>query len=230
MHESRRDAVARLLEPAALVEQLPEPRAIAIGIGIVIVLLGIAGTWVGTDAFQGEGSTADRLFNLVNEKTVPAFFSGAVLLAGGLCSLIAARVRLHGERGVWIAFGALLVLMSADEVVQIHERIETWTGVDWQQPYAVVALGAAVIWFKILRRVDSLPRTLLITGAVAWAISFGLEDAQYDSSDHRAAGFTPMAISEELLEMVGSTMFLLALVIALKANARPAREERAGYA
>lgn len=230
MHASRRDAVTRLLEPAALIEQLPEPRLIAILVGIVIVLLGVAGIWVGTDAFQGEGSTADRLFNLVNEKTIPAFFSGALLLAGGLCSLLAARVRLHGERGLWIAFGALLVLMSADEVVQIHERIETWTGVDWQQPYAFVALGAAVIWFKILRRVDSLPRALLIIGAICWAISFGLEDAQYNSLDHRVSGFTAMAISEELLEMIGSTLFLLALVVALKAGVRGAREARARYA
>ena len=230
MRESRRDAVARLLEPAALVEQIPEPRSIAIWLGIVIALLGVAGALVGTGAYQGEGSTWDRLFNLVNEKTIPTFFSGALLLAGGLCSLIAARVRLHGERGLWIAFGALLVLMSADEVVQIHERIETWTGVDWEQPYAVVALGAAVIWFKILRRVDPLPRALLIIGAICWAISFGLEDAEYDSADDRVSAFTTLAISEEVLEMIGSTLFLLALVIALKASARAAPEARARYA
>ena len=230
MRESRRDAVARLLEPAALVEQLPEPRSIAIWLGIVIALLGVAGALVGTDSFQGEGSTWDRLFNLVNEKTIPTFFSGAVLLAGGVCSLIAARVRLYGERGLWIAFGALLVLMSADEVVQIHERIETWTGVDWEQPYAFVALGAAVIWLKILRRVDPLPRALLIIGAICWAISFGLEDAEYDSSDDRVEGFAALAISEEVLEMIGSTLFLLALVIALKAGARAAGEARARYA
>jgi hypothetical protein len=108
-------------------------------------------------------------------------------------------------------------------VVQIHERIETWTGVDWEQPYLVVALGAAVIWFKILRRVDPLPRALLIIGAVCWAISFGLEDAEYDSADDRVSGFTTLAISEEVLEMIGSTLFLLALVVALKASAAGVR-------
>ena len=213
-----------MLEPVALIERLPEPPQIAIALGIVIVLLGIAGTLVGTDAYQGEGSIWDRLFNLVNEKTIPAFFSGAVLVAGGLVSLVAARARLYGAHRLWIAFGALLLLMSADEVIQIHERIETWTGIDWQQPYAVVALGAAFIWFKMLRLMEPGPRLMLIVGAVCWAISFGLEDAQYDSSDHRASGFTPMAISEELLEMAGSSLFLLALVVALKAHARRAPE------
>jgi hypothetical protein len=114
--------------------------------------------------------------------------------------------------------------MSADEVVQIHEKVETWTGIDWQQPYAFVALGAAFVWFKMLRAMESGPRLLLILGAVAWAIAFGLEDAQYDSQDHRVAAFTPMAIGEELLEMAGSSLFMLALVVALKAHARRAPE------
>jgi hypothetical protein len=216
-----------VLEPSSLVERLPEPGEIAVALGIAIVLLGIAGAVVGTDAYQGEGSLADRAFNLVNEKTVPTFFSGAILLAGGLCSLLAARVRLYGMHRLWIAFGALLIFMSADEVVQIHEKVETWTGVDWEQPYAFVAIGAAVVWFKILRRVERLPRLLLIYGAIGWGLSFVLEDAEYDSNDDRVSGFTTMAISEEVLEMAGSSLFLLALVIALKAQARAAAQPAA---
>ena len=215
------------MEPNSLVERLPEPAEIAIALGIAIALLGIAGIVVGTDAYQGEGSIWDRLFSLVNEKTIPAFFSGAVLVAGGLVALIAARVRLYGRHGLWIAFGALLIFMSTDEVVQIHEKVETWTGIDWQQPYAVVAVGAAVIWFKILRLMEPVPRLLLFLGAVAWGIAFALEDAQYDSQDHRVPAFTPEAISEELLEMAGSSLFMIALVVALKAHARRAPEPAA---
>lgn len=216
MPESRREAIERLTEPDSLVQRLPEPGEIAIALGITIVLLGIAGAVVGTDAYQGEGSIWDRMFNLVNEKTVPTFFSGAILFAGGLCSILAARVRLYGMHGLWIAFGALLIFMSADEVVQIHEKVETWTGIDWEQPYAVVAIGAAFVWFNVLRRMERLPRLLMIYGAVGWAVSFVLEDAEYDSSDDRVSGFTPMAITEELAEMAGSSLFLIALVIALK--------------
>ena len=69
--------------------------------------------------------------------------------------------------------------MSADEVVQIHEKVETWTGIDWEQPYAFVALGAAVVWFNILRRDGAAAAArCMIFGAVGWAISFGLEDAR----------------------------------------------------
>jgi hypothetical protein len=220
--ESRREALDQLIEPNSLVARLPEPGEIAIALGIAIALLGIAGAVVGTDAYQGEGSIWDRMFNLVNEKTVPTFFSGAVLFAGGLCSMVAARVRLYGMHRLWIAFGALLIFMSADEVVQIHEKVETWTGVDWEQPYLVVAIGAAVIWFNVLRRMERLPRSLMIYGAIGWALSFVLEDAEYNSSDDRVSGFTPMAIGEELFEMAGSSLFLIALVIALKRQQREA--------
>jgi len=194
------------------------------------VLLGIAGAAVGTDAYQGEGSIWDRLFSLANEKTVPAFFSGAVNLAGGLCAMVAARARLYGMHRMWIAFGILLTFMAVDEVVQIHERIETWTGVDWEQPYAVIALGGAFVWFNIVRRMEPFPRWLMIGGALGWMISFGLEDAEYDSADHRAAGFTAMTVIEELAEMAGSGLWLLAIVVALKAHARAAAEPAGRYA
>jgi hypothetical protein len=216
MRESRRQSLDAALEPNALVARLPEAHELAIALGIGIALMGIAGLIVGTDTYQGEGSLADRMFNLANEKTVPTFFSGAILFAGGLCSLLAGRVRVYGTSGWWIAFGAFLIFMSADEVVQIHEKVETWTGVDWEQPYAVVALGAAVVWFNLVRRMDNQLRLFMVCGAIGWMISFVLEDAEYNSLDHRVSGFTAMNTVEELAEMAGSSLWLIAIVIALK--------------
>jgi len=222
MRDRRRESLEAALEPNTLVRRLPEPRDFAIALGIGIVLMGIAGTIVGTDAYQGEGSLADRMFNLANEKTVPSFFSGAILLAGGLCALIAGRLRVLGTRGWWYGFGAFLVFMSADEVVQIHEKVETWTGVDWEKPYAFVALGAAVVWFNLVRRMDNQLRILMACGAIGWMISFVLEDAEYDSMDHRVSGFTAMDTIEELAEMAGSSLWLITIVILLKRHQRRA--------
>ncbi len=57
---------------------------------------------------RARGRSGTGMFNLVNEKTIPAFFSGAVLVAGGLVSLVAARVRLYGmHAGVDRVRGAL---------------------------------------------------------------------------------------------------------------------------
>ena len=213
--EYDRAGMARRPEPSVVIDRLPQPTVIAAALAAAIAVLGVAGAIVGTDAFQDEGSIADRLFNLVNEKTIPTFFSGALLAAGGLCALLAAQSRLYGLHRTWLAFAALLLLMALDEVIQIHERIETWTGIDWQQPYAVVLVVAAVVWWRLLRVVDRDSRAMLIGGAVAWVIAFALEDIQYDSNDDRVSGFGAMAISEEILEMIGSTLFLLAVVVAL---------------
>jgi hypothetical protein len=222
MRASRRESLEAALEPNAVVARLPEAREFAIALGIGIALMGIAGVIVGTDTYQGEGSLADRMFNLANEKTVPTFFSGAILLAGGLCSLLAGRLRVYGTRGWWIGFGAFLIFMSTDEVVQIHEKVETWTGIDWEKPYAFVALGAGVVWFNLVHRMENQLRLLMVGGAIGWAISFGLEDAEYDSLDHRVSGFTAMNTVEELAEMAGSSLWLIAIVIALKRHQRRA--------
>lgn len=216
MRESRRKSLEAALEPNTLAARLPEPRDFAIALGIGIVLMGIAGLIVGTDTYQGEGSLADRMFNLANEKTVPTFFSGGILLAGGLCALNAGRLRVYGTRGWWFGFGAFLIFMSADEVIQIHEKVETWTGIDWEEPYAFVALGAAVVWFNLVRRMENQLRILMVCGAIGWMISFGLEDAEYNSLDHRVSGFTAMNTVEELAEMAGSSLWLIAIVIAMK--------------
>ena len=223
MRDTRRESLEAALEPNTLVRRLPEPRDFAIALGIGIVLMGIAGLIVGTDTYQGEGSLADRMFNLANEKTVPTFFSGGILLAGGLCSLNAGRLRVYGTRGWWFGFGAFLIFMSADEVIQIHEKVETWTGIDWEKPYAFVALGAAIVWFNLVRRMDNQLRVLMVCGAIGWAISSALEDAEYDSQDHRVSGFTAMNTVEELAEMAGSSLWLIAIVIAMKRHQQRTR-------
>jgi hypothetical protein len=216
MQATRIKPLVELTEPTTVVRRLPEPREFALALGIGIVLMGVAGVIVGTDAYQGQGSLADRMFNLANEKTVPTFFSGAILLVGGLCALTAGRLRVLGTRGWWIGFGVFLIFMSADEVVQIHEKVETWTGIDWEEPYTFVALGAAVVWFNLVRRMDNQLRLLMLGGAMGWMISFGLEALEYNSADQRTSGFTAMNTVEELAEMAGSSLWLITIVILLK--------------
>jgi hypothetical protein len=200
-----------------LVERLPEPRVAAAVAAVAIAALGVAGTVVGTEAIPNQGPVSHSPFHLINERTIPAFFSGALLGAGALLAFLAARLEPRGERLSWTVFGLVLLLMSADEVAEIHERLETWTGTDWQQIYLPVAALAAVAWWRIVKHVRGAARVMLVAGAVAWTIAFGLEDAQYDSRDRRVDLFEPMAITEEVLEMAGSALFGLALLTALRA-------------
>jgi hypothetical protein len=205
----------------SVVERLPDVRLIAAGIGVVIVIFGVAGTIVGTGATPGKGVHSHSPFHLINERTIPAFFSAALLAAGGAAAYVAGSWRVSGARTEWLIFGFVLFLMGLDEVGQLHEKVEKWTGTDWQTVYLPVFLGAAVVWWRLMRVIDRDLRVLLAGGAVAWAISQALEFLQYDSQDRRVAGFEPMAITEEMLEMVGSTLFLLAIVVALRRSLEP---------
>ena len=195
--------------------RLPDPRLIAIVAGVAIVILGIAGTIVGTGATPGKGPHSHSPFHLINEKTIPAFFSAVLLGLGAVAAYMAGLLRVRGEHAAWFGFALLLLVMSADEVAQLHEKAEKYSDIDWQTVYVPVFAGAAWVWWRLVKAVEGIPRALLFGGAVAWGISQVLELVQYGDNDVRVAAFAPMAISEEILEMAGSTMFLLAAVILL---------------
>jgi hypothetical protein len=185
------------------------------------VILGIAGTIVGTDATPGQGFDTYSPFHLLEEKTIPAIFSAGLLGLAAVAAYMAGLLAVRGERGVWFGFALLLLLMSMDELAQLHEKVEKYTDIDWQTAYIPVFAGAAWIWWKLIRAVDGTPRLLLIGGAAAWAFAQFLEFVQYGSGDERVELFEPMAITEEILEMIGSTMFLLAVVILLRPRPAP---------
>ena len=191
---------------------------IAVVAGIAIAILGVAGTIVGTDATPGQGFDSDSPFHLLEEKTVPAIFSAGLLGLGAVAAYMAGLLRIRGEHAAWFGFAALLLVMSMDEVAQLHEKTEKYTGIDWQTVYIPVFAAAAWVWWRLVRATEGVSRALLVGGAAAWAFAQFLELVEYGDNDQRVELFEPMAITEEILEMAGSTMFLLAVVILLRAH------------
>lgn len=191
---------------------------IAVVAGVLIAILGVAGTIVGTDATPGQGFDSDSPFHLLEEKTIPAFFSAVLLGLGAVAAYMAGLLSVRGERGAWFGFALLLLLMSMDEVAQLHEKVEKYSDIDFQTAYIPIFAAAAWVWWRLIRAVEGVPRALLVGGAAAWAGSQFLELVQYGDDDERVELFEPMAITEEILEMIGSTMFLLAVVILLRAT------------
>ena len=155
------------------------------------------------------------LFDLDREGRPPAAFSGAVLVAAGVLGWLigdtAAEVKFRGR---WRAIATLLVFLGVDEVLTIHESLADVTGVFWQILYVPIGLLAGVIWLMVLSRLPrgSRERLLFVGAPLAWLISQVLEAIQRDPDE--VSGYAIMATAEESLEMVGSTMFLLALLIA----------------
>jgi hypothetical protein len=205
----------------------------------------IAGLGVGGIAIMGvtgvlhAAGAAPGAFDLDGEYTVPAFFSGALLVLASAMALALARREGGVERSLLILLAAAFGFLALDEMFSIHERLDIRTGVDWQVLY--VPLGVGFVW-AVWRVTGSLGRrsaeaSMIFVGLGAWAVAQMLEAAAYsevtpslidksmspgkiDDITH-SLPYYAMAIPEELLEMSGSLLLAVALAAALRRVARP---------
>lgn len=162
-----------------------------------------------------------RLVSLGAEFTIPAAVSGGILLMAALAAVLASSLW-PGPRAnarAAIALACLFALMALDEMFYFHERLETWTGIDWQVLYLPVALVGGVAWLMVLRRLLVYPHAawLFVGGAVAWVASQGIELVQWDGD---VLVYPWLTFPEETLEMTGSLLFALGLLAGLQAWSR----------
>ncbi|UZR28575.1 hypothetical protein [Methylococcus mesophilus] len=176
----------------------------------MILLFGLAG--VAADVRPG---TWLKYFDLDREYTVPALFSGCLLLAAAWESFTAASSK---RLGAWaFALAAVFFEMGFDELLMIHERIEQAASVDWQILYLPVMAFAGIAWLSVFIQLrDRQHRRLWIAGAVAWTASQLFEAAEWGwgaESKIPLPGYLYLVHIEELLEMSGSSFFLLTLLL-----------------
>jgi hypothetical protein len=210
-----RGVVGRL---AVLVSRAPVAVVAALsGLAIaVFVVLGIA---------QRVAYPLLDVANLDSEASIATGFSAALLWAASLCWLlvaVTAQPRLLAHRIWW----PVLALLALDEGYAFHERLERWSGIDWQVLYLPILTVASLAWLGVLRRhwPQRDTRALLGAGAAAWGGALLLELIQnWGGSPVRAAIYDPAMITEEALEMIGSTTLLLAAILVLRraANTGP---------
>jgi hypothetical protein len=208
------------LPPAGSVRARPLTRArqldlrhLAAALGVCIVGLGVLGVaevkW--PDTFIG--------FNLDNEFNVPAIFSAALDLGAAIG---AEALRRRTGRNVLLGLVILFAFMAGDEFAGLHEHLEGWTGVDWMTLYAPVFVIAAIAWLAVMRSIgDARFRLCMLGGAACWAIAQVLEALQWNV-DVKVAHYNMYMVPEELLEMTGSALFLLGMLLALRAASRDA--------
>jgi hypothetical protein len=128
----------------------------------------------------------------------------------------------RGAARVWFcALTSLFGLMALDEAFVLHERLARALDVRWQVLYSPIMLLAAVAVVMLIRDTwpDQVPVKLLVAGAVAWACAQLLDVLEFTGdAEHRTKvdGYGVMMIVEETLELAGSSMFLLALMIVLQ--------------
>ena len=113
---------------------------------------------------------------------------------------------------------AILFFMGYDEAFEFHEELESRLEADWQMLYLPVALAFGAVWLAMLIRKlpAGLSRGLWVAGAASWFVAQTLEQIQWDG-DRLVHEW--MIVPEEILEMTGSALWLIALLVAVRALA-----------
>ena len=147
-------------------------------------------------------------------QTTTALFSVGLLAFAAVLALRGRR-QLPGQAR-WIALAILFGFMAVDEAIMVHERLEQALSTDWQALYAPIGAVAAVIWLAALRALWRMPpaRVLWIAGAITWVGSQTLEALAWSGATLNPGG-QYLNYAEEVLEPVGTLLFVWALLIAL---------------
>jgi hypothetical protein len=158
-------------------------------------------------------------FDLDGEYKLGALCSGALLLVAAALAL--GLRRRPGSRPL-VFLAVLLAFMGLDEVAVLHERLEEWLAIDWRLLYGPLVPAAAWAWLVLWRRVGDVrgARTAMGAGAAAWALAQALELAQWDGAV-RQEGYATLMVLEELGEMAGSLLLLVALLAVARSAVRP---------
>jgi hypothetical protein len=191
-------------------------RRLALALIACIVALGILGiVHDASDRLPAFDLDAEIDFHglLPVPNVAPAVFSGLLLFVAAAMALVAAARR---EKGPWLALALLFAFMAVDELAAIHERVDEWLGIPWLIPYAPLIFAAGIFWFAAL--IELWPavseRSLWLGGALAWLAAQGLE-AIWIAIGSDTGPTSELSVPEELLEMAGSSMLLLALYVLL---------------
>ena len=191
----------------------------------------VVGMGVGASQFEA-GRLGSGQLDLDAEGRVFALLSGLILLAAG--ALVALAVVRHVAARHLALLGLLLVFMGLDEMVTIHEHLEKATGIDWILLYLpLMALGGLAALDLVRRAADREVTALFLTGGACWAIAIVLEKLEWPTAalpngdQVPAAHYVAMMIPEELLEITGSFLFAVALVLLVRRASRHHQAPRA---
>lgn len=183
--------------------------------GATIIVLGALG------GIRGYFELHVHLVDLNAEWTIPSVFSSALLFfASALAISFAALVGKRRRDSVaGVALAVLFTFMAIDELAGIHEFLDSLSSIPWQGIYLPIVAAGGFAAISLTPRAGPLPILLFKLGIAAWFISQLL-----DVIENRGFGgelvYPILVLPEETLEMAGSSLFGLALLVAIR-NAAP---------
>jgi hypothetical protein len=205
--------------------------------GLCLVSSAIVGLSYGLPALTDHplttgGGEIRRYVDVALEANLPTWWNSALLMAASVLYAVLAwlthRTRTGGTTA-WAVLSALLLLFSLDEATELHERLDRW-GVQFVEvarfTYVWLVIGiplVIVVLVVVVLSARRLPRrsALLVVGGLGTmlAAAVGLEfvGGEIIRTHPEGAGrlFVRVYHLEELLEMVGASIALVAPLAAL---------------
>jgi len=180
------------------------------------------------------------LFDLDDERNIPTWFSGALLLLGaGLFWTIAQVKRAEKDPFArhWMILSVIFCLLSLDEVAAIHEiaghliraKFEpgSYLYYGWVIPGGLLVILLALSYVKFLRHLPArTTRLLILAGALYVGGSIGMEliEGRWESR-HGSVGwpYVFMYTVEEVCEMFGLVTLVFGLMDYMSGQMREVR-------
>jgi hypothetical protein len=194
---------------------------IARGLVIAVACLSIAGLCAELGGYLlGWPEGLVDLLSLSFERNVPTWGASSLLLLASAALAVSAE-RASSHRPAWWALSVIFLFMSLDEAIEIHEHLGgliEGRGVlyfSWVIPAAVIVLVLGLSFLRFLARLDSVDRRpFVVAGAIYVGGALGMELplgwwTERAGDDNLVYGLLDWI--EETLELVGLTVFLLAL-------------------
>jgi hypothetical protein len=200
----------------------------------MLVVLSLAGIGVESlSARLARDFPVVRIFSLSRESNVPTWYSSSLLLACSfLLALIAATKRREGARYVrhWVGLAVIFLYISMDEASQIHELLNNlWDlpGIfyfPWVIPAGILVALFAITYLPFLFHLPPKTRLKVASAGVIYVGgALGVElILGYWSDVHGTDNFGYSLIDwvEELMEMLGASLFCSALLDYLGTGAK----------
>jgi hypothetical protein len=180
--------------------------------------------------------------DLRREGVLGAWYSSVLLLLNSMaCMFVMYRRQERSWRGTWLVVALGLLMLSADETAELHERLGVKIDhlgfgagyvpskapvFNWLMPAIPVAAvfgWALVVASRFWAETHPRSRRLALAGLACWG---GVLVAEFAESQMVRHGMrrSLQAMTEEGLELVGSTLFLIAFLEYLRASARVSPE------
>lgn len=215
-------------------------RTMVITVALITVahLMGMFSTFaLGHDSMHG----LIDLVDLEGENNIPAFYSSsAILFCAFILTIIAAASKQRNEpHRHWAGLAFIFFFLSADEMIQIHEKLIGLRKVlhlsgilyhAWVLPYLIAAAVVAFSYRKFIFSLRPQTRRLIILGGIIYvtgAAGFEMIGGWY--VEHHGWNLTAalMATVEEVMEMSGIVIFANTLLHYLHDNFSLGQGERA---